>query len=113
MTCLKCGKELKEQAVFCKHCLELMEAYPVKSDVHIQLPNRTETNETKRVWFKRRKRSATEQRKHLRRVNQWLTVAVIVLSLLLVIVSAHLARTTLHQQDTNIGKNYTYENTRP
>ena len=38
MHCLKCGKQTKSEHVFCPGCLTVMEAYPVKPDVHIQLP---------------------------------------------------------------------------
>ena len=113
MKCLKCGKELKDQSVFCKHCLDLMEAYPVKSDVHIHLPNRTETSEPKRLWRKRRKLSVAERLKQLRQANRWLVIAVLVLSLLLILVSAYLGHTLANQKDSNIGKNYTYESTEP
>ena len=113
MKCLKCGKELKDQNVFCRHCLDLMEAYPVKSDVHIHLPNRTETPAPKKFWIKRRKLSVGERLKHLRQANRWLVIAVLVLSLLLIIVSAYLGHAIASQKDTNIGKNYTYQSTEP
>ena len=113
MKCLKCGKELKDQSVFCKHCLDLMEAYPVKSDVHIHLPNRTEAPEQKKRWRKRRQLSVSEQLRFLRRSNRWLVAAVVVLSLLLILVSSFLIHTLVNQNDPNIGKNYTYESTEP
>ena len=39
MVCMKCGKETKNERVFCARCLEVMEAYPVKPDVIVQLPS--------------------------------------------------------------------------
>ena len=110
MKCLKCGQELKDQNVFCRRCLDLMEAYPVKSDVHIQLPNRTEAPVQKKRWRKRRQLSVSEQLRFLRRSNRWLVAAVVVLSLLLILVSSFLIALA-NQNDPNIGKNYTYEST--
>ena len=40
MACMKCGKDTEEGQLFCGRCLDGMEAYPVKPDVHIQLPTR-------------------------------------------------------------------------
>ena len=40
MYCMKCGKEVKENQVFCDACLVIMEKYPVKPGTHIQLPHR-------------------------------------------------------------------------
>ena len=54
MICLKCGKTTKGEQVFCQQCLETMEAYPVKSDVHIQLPSRPEEPVQKKQSRKRR-----------------------------------------------------------
>ena len=109
MNCLKCGKEIKDQNVFCPHCLDGMEQYPVKPDVHVQLPNRTEEPVQKKSWCNRKNRTVTEKLKHLRKVNRWLSAAVILLVLLLAITGAHLAHALLdQQQQSDIGKNYTY-----
>ena len=40
MNCMKCGKETEKEQVFCAHCLEVMERYPIKPGTHIQLPRR-------------------------------------------------------------------------
>ena len=40
MYCLRCGKETADSSVFCKSCLNSMEAYPVKPGQPIVLPNR-------------------------------------------------------------------------
>jgi len=61
MICLKCGKKTKEDHVFCDKCLTTMEAYPVKPDVHIQLPNRSAAAAAKKAGPKRRQLTAEEQ----------------------------------------------------
>ena len=38
--CLKCGRELKPQQVFCEECQAEMEKYPVKPGVVVLLPKR-------------------------------------------------------------------------
>lgn len=40
MYCLKCGNETGNEQIFCTHCLEVMESYPVKPGTNIQLPRR-------------------------------------------------------------------------
>ena len=60
MSCMKCGKDTEDGQAFCAHCLEGMEAYPVKPDAHIQLPNHsTEENNKKPPRKKRDGRKST------------------------------------------------------
>ena len=40
VNCMKCGREIGEDQVFCDLCLTDMEKYPVKPGIAIQLPNR-------------------------------------------------------------------------
>ena len=114
MNCLKCGKEIKDQNVFCPHCLEGMKQYPVKSDIHVQLPNRTEESVLKKSWRKRKSLTISEKLNRLHNANRWLMAAVILLVLLLTVTTAYLAHTLHNQQrQPDIGKNYTYESTNP
>ncbi len=41
MNCVKCGREIGEDQVFCEVCLEEMENYPVKPGTAIHIPSRT------------------------------------------------------------------------
>lgn len=83
MKCMKCGKELKTEDAFCPHCLEEMEKYPVKPDVHIQLPNRSASQSQKRSNKKRAPSSADEQIPILEsRVRALTTLAVLLIILL-------------------------------
>ena len=74
MACLKCGKKTKDEQSFCPRCLEIMETYPVKADVHIQLPNRPEWPDGKKPPRKRRPLSVEEinglLRKRIRRLRR-------------------------------------------
>lgn len=40
MYCLKCGNETENDQVFCGHCLEVMEMYPVKPGTPARIPHR-------------------------------------------------------------------------
>ena len=83
MACLKCGKKTKDTQVFCPACLGVMEAYPVKSDLHIQLPNRKERTLPKRNSRKRRTLTRDEQLAILKKRQSWLIAALVLLALLL------------------------------
>lgn len=54
MHCMKCGKEISEEQVFCEDCLAVMEQYPVKPDTPVQIP----------------KRPARQEKKHTRQFSQ-------------------------------------------
>lgn len=82
MACLKCGKKTKDEQVFCPACLGVMEAYPVKGDAPIQLPNRKEREFSKRTR-KRRPLSEEEQLAVLKKRQKRLIAAVALLLLLL------------------------------
>lgn len=83
MACLKCGKKTKDEQSFCPDCLKVMEQYPVKPDVHLQLPNRPETAERKKPLRKRRVLSYEEATVVWRRRTRWLAALVLVLAVLL------------------------------
>ena len=40
MQCMKCGREIDGEQVFCDNCLSIMEKYPIKPSTHIHLPKR-------------------------------------------------------------------------
>lgn len=80
---MKCGKELKTEQTFCQHCLDVMDSYPVKPDVHIQLPNRSAAAQQKRSGKKRPPASAEEQIGILRNRVHALVLLVLTLIMLL------------------------------
>ncbi len=109
MRCLKCGKETKNEQVFCAQCLAVMDTYPVKPDVHIQLPNRAAQDLSKKSAKKRRTLSPEEQITILRKRNRRLMAALLAMVLLLGAAGYLLARATATTEDTELGKNYTFE----
>ena len=82
MQCMKCGKSTSENQVFCESCLQIMDAYPVKPDAAINLPNRTNPSPSKKAP---RKKPPTpeEQIAHLKKTARRLRITCLVMVLLL------------------------------
>ena len=110
MACLKCGKKTKDDQSFCPRCLEVMEQYPVKKDVHIQLPNRPEVT-VKKAPRKRRPLSAEEQLPILRRKSRRLALAVVALAILLGAAAFLLVKDWLTEEVLPIRQNLSSEQT--
>lgn len=110
MACLKCGKKTKDEQSFCPRCLEVMEQYPVKPDVHIQLPNRP-VAEAKKAPRKRRPLSAEEQLPILRRKSRRLALAVVALTILLGAAAFLLVKDWLTEEVLPIRQNLSSEQT--
>ena len=78
MNCIKCGRDIGEDQVFCEICLTEMENYPVKPGTAIHIPARNE-EEPKKAPVKRKPvLSPSEQvlllKKKLRRTRVWLVI---------------------------------------
>ena len=106
MHCMKCGKEISDEQVFCKDCLAVMDAYPVAPDTVVHIPHRTPRVAEK----KHRELSPKEQISQLHRTVRWLILTVTVLTVVLMLTAAML----LHQLDqvpkpvgNPLGRNYT------
>ncbi len=110
MNCLKCSKDTKNEQCFCKRCLEAMDAYPVKSDVHVQLPIRPLEASPKKTAGRRRSIPPEEQLARLRRRARRLTAAVTLLALLLCAACGAILHNILSQESVELGKNYTFGN---
>lgn len=109
MNCMKCGVEIPEQQVFCDHCLQIMEQYPVKPDAHIHLPKRfSEAEPVRKPTRKRRVLTPEEMLSALRMRVLRLRLTAAVLAFLLLVVSGLFA-IHLYQQyhESILGKNYT------
>ena len=107
MQCLKCGKETKHEQVFCAQCLAVMDTYPVKPDVHIQLPKQADREFSKKSGKKRRLPSLEEQIASLRRKNRRLGAALLLVVLLLGAAIYLLLRDAAPPTEADTGKNYT------
>ena len=106
MYCMKCGRELEEEGVFCKECLSVMEQYPVKPGTVVQLPKRRETGFVKRAVPRRKTLTAEEQIHKLRR---WLRISVVAWFLTFLLFCAALYPAVLYLMEENhfsLGQNY-------
>ncbi len=110
MNCLKCGKKTTDDQCFCPECLDSMDAYPVRPDVHIQLPSRATQPVPTKAGRKRRTLAPEEQVALLRRRVRRLTVLTVVLAVLLCVAGALLLRAANSQALPELGKNYTFNN---
>ena len=106
MQCMKWGTEIKENRVFCDACLVIMEKYPVKPGIHIQLPQRPVSTAGKPV-SRKRILSQDEQIQRLRRNIKRLCLALVCCILALGLTVSMLVHTVAEQKaNASIGKNY-------
>ena len=105
MSCMKCGKDTADGQAFCTRCLETMEAYPIKPDVHIQLPVRTGEESPKKQT--RKSRTARNRRKaaSLRKQICWMWA---VIALLILALAFSLGKEAVIPVEKAPGQNYTY-----
>ena len=104
MSCMKCGKAAEDGQAFCARCLAVMESYPVKPDVHIQLPAHTAEETGKKPARKKRparERSAASLRKQI----GWMWAAIVLLMLAL---AFSWGKETVLPAEKAPGQNYTY-----
>ncbi len=79
MSCMRCGKEVEENQVFCAACLQDMERHPVKPGTPIQLPNRKIRGTTKRTGFKLAASKWQDKIFRLKYTIFWLLIIIILL----------------------------------
>ena len=107
MYCLKCGKETKENRVFCDGCIGNMSDYPVKVDAKVSLPNREQAVLPKK---QPRKRTLEEQLLAMQRLSQRLVIALVAVTIMLVVsVTALMFTYSESEALPTIGRNYTID----
>lgn len=107
MFCMKCGREVPSEQVFCNNCLETMEHYPVKPGTAVHLPNR---ESVKKPANRKRVLSAEEQVQQLKLTVKRLIVAIAILTVVLCLATVSLLHTLLDGDTVSIiGKNYTID----
>ena len=111
MYCTKCGRESKENTVFCKSCLDVMKQYPVKPGTSIQLPQRAPAA-AKKAASRKKKLSTEEQVIRQRRTIRWLGAALVCTLLMLGLSIALLFDIMPEEQaSVTIGQNYVTRDT--
>ena len=84
MHCMKCGREIEEQQVFCPDCLAQMSQNPVRPGTVVRLPQRQTVTLSKKRFFRRKRELPPEeqlihQRIIIRRLALILAVAILLL----------------------------------
>ena len=107
MHCMKCGRKIEDQKVFCADCLSEMEKYPVKPDTTVHIPVRPVTPPAKKKTRRARDAKPEEQLRHLKIAVRCLCLALAV-SLVAVAISAGMLLKLISDQDGSytIGQNY-------
>lgn len=106
MRCMKCGKRTENEQVFCESCLTIMAQFPVRQDIHIQLPNRTPPFQ-KKVPPKKKAPSTEEQIKGLRKTVKWLSLCLACTLLFLGLTVSFLVQLSYPEKPgDSIGQNY-------
>ena len=113
MNCMKCGAEIPEAQVFCDHCLEVMERYPIKPGTHVHLPKQNLIPEPARKPTKKKRAPTPEEQISALRIKVLrLRLLAAVLVFLLCVVGGFLALKLLpHQEALPLGRNYTIDTT--
>ncbi len=107
MNCLKCGREISGDNVFCQDCLAVMEKYPVKPTTSLQLPRREEQELPKKP-AKRRKISPEERIGRQKKTIRGLSLVIAVLFVVICILAGRIAQMQIAQErEDQLGKNYT------
>ena len=82
MNCVKCGREIEQDQVFCWVCLEGMEEYPVKPGTVVHIPKHPEDDEKKAPIKKKPVLQPEEQVRRLKRklvrLRIWLAVLLLI-----------------------------------
>lgn len=109
MQCMKCGREVEAEQVFCAECLAGTEKYPVKPGTVVQLPPRTDQNPAKKQTVHHRKPvlPPEDQVKLLRKRVRVLALA-LVLALAALTALIYLSVKDILSEDTKFlpGQNY-------
>lgn len=112
MYCMKCGKEIVEERVFCNECLEIMSQYPVRQGTPVLLPSTVPSAE-KKAAPKKRQPTPEERLVRFQTATRWLAVALVSAILVLSITISLLVNSlnTPVAASNDIGKNYNTVNT--
>ncbi len=115
MNCLRCGRDIDGENVFCNSCRNEMEAYPVKPGTPIQLPHRDEDALAKKKSKRKRPANPEEQiaalKRSLKKSRRFSAFLIILLVFALAVILYQLHHQ--YYEDSNIGRNYVVDVTQP
>ena len=108
MNCMKCGRETEEEQVFCRTCLDDMEAHPVKPGTVVLIPSRAEEEESRKNQHRKKTLpTPSEQIRRLKRKLLWTRIALASLLLLCGLLCFAVGRVAIEWDAGRImGQNY-------
>jgi len=104
MNCMKCGREIEAEQVFCDDCLVQMSQHPVDPDIRVQIPDRREVPAIKKP-VKHRGASPEEQITVLKKRLRLLMI-LLILSWIAAAAMAYPAAKYLMEDHFAPGQNY-------
>lgn len=108
MNCMKCGRELSDDGVFCAQCLAEMEKHPVRPGTVVHLPRHAPEAPVKKTPARRKPHVSPEEKvKQLRKLVARLAVALAICTALLA-AAGYFAVVHLLENETVVlpGQNY-------
>ena len=108
VNCMKCGRETKEDAVFCEECLEHMDRHPVPPHTLVYVPSEKDRAAVKKHIVVHPVATAEDQIKRLNRKVQTLSL-LLALAVGVAIFFGLLSADAIHELSVSdfMGKNYT------
>ena len=103
MYCLKCGKERRENQVFCDGCLESMESEPIHINTPVLLPVQPAKPP---VNHRRPVINPEEELKRLQKFNQNLMLVLVLMFTLVILLGVLVYEKEFWKVVDEIGKNY-------
>ena len=108
MYCMKCGREVEGEEVFCPECLEQMEREPIAMNASVKIPRQPPKNTRSRrpaVYLE-------EEVKRLERANERMRIWVILLAMATILLAMAIYHKEVVQVVEDLGKNYSIVETR-
>lgn len=106
MKCLKCGRELETEQVFCDDCLLEMDKYPIAPNSVVQLPMRQPAQVVRKTIHRRT--LSPEEQIHILKKRIWLLSGILIVTLALMLAMAYPAvNFFIRKYHLRPGQNYT------
>ena len=102
MYCMKCGREVEGEEVFCPECLEQMEQEPIDMNASVKIPRQPPRNTRSR----RPTIHLEEEVKRLERANERLRIWVLLLAMATILLAMAIYHKEVVQVVEDLGKNY-------
>jgi len=105
--CMKCGRKIEDQKVFCPDCLAEMEKFPVKPDAVAHIPVRPVAPPAKKKSRRTRDQKPEEQIRRMKLAIRCLCAALLVCIVAFAITAGMLVKlVTDGGANSTIGQNY-------